>query len=123
MSNFLRWAVAFLFFFLFLYSFFFHANVKLPLKHWTINVLEDIANSCFRFSTVNSRVCLLSRLVPVLNDTHSLSRIIHQLLHVSLCVNSISLLNLSIFLLSLILSGKQRFWAFRSLARNLAALD
>ena len=85
MSNFLRWAVAFLFsFFFFVFFFFFHANVKQPLKPWTIIVLEDIANSCFRSSTVKSRACLLSRLVPVLNDTHSLSRIIHQLLHVSL---------------------------------------
>ena len=33
--------------------------------------------------------------MPVLNNTHGLSRIIHQLLYVSLCVYSISLLNLS----------------------------
>ena len=45
-----------------------------------------------------------SRLVPVPNDIHRLSRIIFQLLHVSLCVDSISVLNLSIFPLSLILS-------------------
>ena len=38
---------------------------------------------------------LLSRLVPVLNCTHRLSRIIFQLLHVSLCVDSISLLSFS----------------------------
>ena len=38
----------------------------------------------------------------MLNDTHRLSRILFQLLHVSLCVDSISLLNLFIILLSLI---------------------
>ena len=38
----------------------------------------------------------------MLNDTHRLSRILFQLLHVSLCVDSISLLNLFILLLSLI---------------------
>ena len=51
-------------------------------------------------------MCLLSQLVPVLNDTHELSRIIHQLLHISLCVYSISL-NLAIFLLSVILSDNK----------------
>ena len=45
-----------------------------------------------------------SRLVPVPNDIDRLSRIIFQLLHVSLCVDSISVLNLSIFPLLLILS-------------------
>ena len=45
-----------------------------------------------------------SRLVPVPNDIHRLSRIIFQLLHVSLYVDSISVLNLSIFPLSWILS-------------------
>ena len=51
-------------------------------------------------------MCLLSQLVPVLNDTHELSRIIHQLLHISLCVYSISL-NLAIFLLLVILSDNK----------------
>ena len=50
-----------------------HANAKLAPKHWTIIVIENIANSCFRSSTVKSCVCLLSRFVPVLNDTHGLA--------------------------------------------------
>ena len=63
-----------------------HANAKLAPEHWTIIVIENIANSCFRSSTVKSCVCLLSRLVPVLNDTHRLAWIIFQLPHVSLFV-------------------------------------
>ena len=63
----------------------------------------------------------LSRLVPVLNDTYWLSRVIHQLLHVSFCEYSISLLNLPMIPLSLILSGRQRSRNFRFLVLNLAA--
>ena len=63
-----------------------HANAKLAPEHWTIIVIENIANSCFRSSTVKSCGCLLSRLVPVLNDTHRLAWIIFQLPHVSLFV-------------------------------------
>ena len=63
-----------------------HANTKLAPKHWTIIVIENIANSCFRSSTVKSCVCLLSRFVPVLNDTHGLACIIFNLPHVSLFV-------------------------------------
>ena len=69
--------------------FFCQANVKLAPKHWTIIVIENSHKFLFFWSSaVESCVCLLSRLVPVLNDTHGLSRIIHQLLNVSLCVNS-----------------------------------
>ena len=50
-----------------------HANVKLTPKPGTIIVIENIANSCFQSSTVKSCVCLLSRLVPVPNDTHGLA--------------------------------------------------
>ena len=49
--------------------FFCHASAKLAPKHWTIIVIENIANFSFRSSTVGSRVYLLSRLVPVLNGT------------------------------------------------------
>ena len=49
-----------------------HVNAKLAPKHWTIIVIENIANSCFRSSSVKSCVCLFTRLVPVLNDTHRL---------------------------------------------------
>ena len=45
MSKFLRWVVAFLYFFC-------HANAKLAPRHWTKIVLENIANSRFRFYTV-----------------------------------------------------------------------
>ena len=100
--------------------FFGHANAKLAPKHWTIIVIESITNFRFRSSTVESCVCLWGRIVPVLNNTHGLSRIIHQLLYVSLCVYSISLLNLSIFFWSFILPGRQRSRSFRSLALNLA---
>ena len=61
-----------------------HANAKLAPKHWTIIVIGNIANSCFRSSTVKSCVCLLSRIVPVPNDTRGLAWIICQLPHVSL---------------------------------------
>ena len=60
--------------------FFCHANAKLAPEHWTIFVIKNIAISRFRSSTVESCVCLLRRLVPVLDDSHELSRIIHQLL-------------------------------------------
>ena len=83
---------------LFIY-FFCHAKAKLAQKQWSIVVTENIANFRFRSSTVESCVCLLSRLVPVLNDTYGLAWIIHQLLHVTLYVYSRSL-NLAIFLLS-----------------------
>ena len=69
-SKFLRWLVAFLYFF---FIFFCHASAKLAPKHWTIIVIENIANFRFRSSTVGSRVYLLSRLVPVLNDTRWLA--------------------------------------------------
>ena len=101
--------------------FFCHANEKLTPKHPTITVVENITNSLFRSSAVESCVSPLSRLVLVLNDTHELSRIIHKLFQLSFCVYSISLLNLSFFLLSFILSRQQRFRSFRSLALNLAA--
>ena len=55
------------------FSFFFHANAKLAPKHWTTIVIENITTFRFRSSTVESCVCLLSRLVPVLNDTHGLA--------------------------------------------------
>ena len=63
-----------------------HVNAKLAPKHWTIIVIEKIANSCFRSSSVKSCVCLFTRLVPVLNDTHRLVWIIFQLPHVFLFV-------------------------------------
>ena len=63
-----------------------HANAKLAPKHWTIIVIGNIPNSCFRSSTVKSCVCLLSRIVPVPNDTRGLAWIICQLPHVSLFV-------------------------------------
>ena len=47
--------------------FFCHANAKLAPKQWTKIVIEDIANFRFRQFTVESCVCLLSQLVPVLN--------------------------------------------------------
>ena len=47
MSKFLRWVVAFLYFFC-------HANAKLAPRHWTKIFLENIANSRFRSSTVGS---------------------------------------------------------------------
>ena len=47
MSKFLRWVVAFLYFFC-------HANAKLAPRHWTKIVLENIANSRFRSATVGS---------------------------------------------------------------------
>ena len=47
MSKFLRWVVAFLYFFC-------HANAKLAHRHWTKIFLENIANSRFRSSTVGS---------------------------------------------------------------------
>ena len=56
-----------------------HANAKLAPEHWSIIVIENIANSCFRSSTVKSCVCLLSRLVPVLNDTHRLACVFAEL--------------------------------------------
>ena len=77
---------------------------KLAPKHWTKIVIENIANSRFRSSTDGLRVCLSSRLVLVLKDTHWLAWIIHQLFYVSLCEYSILLLNLFTFLLSLILA-------------------
>ena len=79
-------------------------NAKLAPKHWTKIVIENIANSRFRSSTDGLRVCLSSRLVLVLKDTHWLAWIIHQLFYVSLCEYSILLLNLFTFLLSLILA-------------------
>ena len=79
------------------YLFFCHANAKLAPKQWTKIVIEDIANFRFRQFTVESCVCLLSQLVPVLNDSRGLAWIIHQLPHVSLCVYSRSL-NVTIFL-------------------------
>ena len=78
MSEFLRWVVTSLYFF-------FHTNAKLALKHSTKIAIGNFADSRFRSSTFGSRVCLLSRLVPALNDTHWLAWIIHQLLRVSLC--------------------------------------
>ena len=87
LSKILRWAICF----------FCHANAKLAPKQWTKIVIEDIANFRFRQFTVESCVCLLSQLVPVLNDTRGLAWIIHQLPHVSLCVYSRSL-NVTIFL-------------------------
>ena len=71
-----------------------------PLDTWTIfwkmfwtNFLDQFFWTIF-WSTVELCVCLKSRLVH------------HQLLHVSLCVYGKLLLNLSIFLLSLILSDE-----------------
>ena len=82
-------------------------------------------NCCWKYhqrsSAVQSCVSLSSRPGLVLNDTHWLSRIIHQLLRISLCVYSISLLNFSIFLLSLTISERQRSRSFRSLTLNFAA--
>ena len=66
MSKFLRWAVPFL-------DFFCDANEKLVPKHQTKIVIENIANSRFRSFTVESCVCLLTGLVPALNDTHGLA--------------------------------------------------
>ena len=86
------------------FLFFCHTNAKPVPKHWTKIVIENIANSRFRSSSVGSRVRPQSRLVSVLNDTHWLAWITQQMLHVSLCEYSISLRNLSTFLLSLILS-------------------
>ena len=40
--------------------FFCHANAKLASEHWTIIVIENIANSRFLSSTLESRMCLLS---------------------------------------------------------------
>ena len=57
----------------------------------------------FVTSVVESLRVPLIRLVPVLNDTHRLSRIIFQLLHVSPQCDQYIKLNSSIFLLSLIL--------------------
>ena len=51
--TFLRLVVAFLYFFC-------HANAKLASEHWTIIVIENIANSRFLSSTLESRMCLLS---------------------------------------------------------------
>ena len=82
--------------------FFCHANVKRPSKHYTSIVSENMANSRFLILHCWVMRVPLSWLVPMLNDTHRLSRILFQLLHVSLCVDSISLLNLFIILLSLI---------------------
>ena len=53
MLKFLRLVVAFLYFFC-------HANAKLASEHWTIIVIENIANSRFLSSTLESRMCLLS---------------------------------------------------------------
>ena len=36
------------------------ANAKLASEHWTIIVIENIANSRFLSSTLESRMCLLS---------------------------------------------------------------
>ena len=94
--NFLRWVTAFLHFVSW--------ECELAPKHWTKIVIENIANSRFRSSTDGLRVCLSSRLVLVLKDTHWLAWIIHQLFYVSLCEYSILLLNLFTFLLSLILA-------------------
>ena len=55
MLKFLRIVVAFLYFF-----FFCHANAKLASEHWTIIVIENIANSRFLSSTLESCMCLLS---------------------------------------------------------------
>ena len=95
MSKFLRFAVAFLYFL--------SCECETGPKNWTIIVIENIANSGFRCSTCKSCVCLLSRLVLVLNDTYGLAWIIHQLPHVSLWANNRSL-NLSSLLLSMISS-------------------
>ena len=43
-----------------LFFFFCHANAKLASEHWTIIVIENIANSRFLSSTLDSRMCLLS---------------------------------------------------------------
>ena len=53
-----------------------HTKSNQTPKHYTIIVIENIANSRYRSFTVESCVCLLSRLVPVLNDTHGLAWII-----------------------------------------------
>ena len=65
-----------------------HANAKLPFKHWTIIVIENITNSIPVFDPPLLRyaLCLLGRLVPVLSDTDGLAWIIFQLPHVSLFV-------------------------------------
>ena len=63
LSKILRWAICF----------FCHANAKLAPKQWTKIVIEDIANFRFRQFTVELCVCLLSQLVPVLNDTRGLA--------------------------------------------------
>ena len=67
-----------------------HGNAKLAPKHLTKIVIENIA--------------VFGRLVLALNDTHWLAWIIQQLFYVSLCEYSILFLNLSTFLLSLILA-------------------
>ena len=82
--------------------FFFHANAKRPSKHCTSIVSKNMANSRFLILHCWVMRVPLSWLVPIINDAHRLSRILFQLLHVSLCVDSISLLNLFIILLSLI---------------------
>ena len=82
--------------------FFCHANAKLPPKHWTSIVIEYMANSRFLILHCWVMRVPLSWLVPIINDAHRLSRILFQLPHASLCVDSISLLNLFILLLSLI---------------------
>ena len=53
MSKLLRWAAVFLFFC--------NANAKLAPKHWTIIVTENITNSFFRSTTVDSCMFLLSQ--------------------------------------------------------------
>ena len=63
------------------------------LDYFLENFLDQFFWTIF-WSTVELCVCLKSRLVH------------HQLLHVSLCVYGKLLLNLSIFLLSLILSDE-----------------
>ena len=55
------------------FAFFCHGNAKLAPKQWTKIVIEDIANFRFRQFTVESCVCLLSQLVPVLNATRGLA--------------------------------------------------
>ena len=82
--------------------FFRHANAKLPPKHWTSIVIEYMANSRFLILHCWVMRVPLSWLVPIINDAHRFSRILFQLPHASLCVDSISLLNLFILLLSLI---------------------
>ena len=82
--------------------FFCHANAKLPPKHWTSIVIEYMANSRFLILHCWVMRVPLSWLVPIINDAHRLSRILFQLPHVTLCVDSISLLNLFILLLPLI---------------------